>query len=184
MTLQSQSLLDSLAQLTKKHIRFAETLLPLPETALAQRPAAGGWNALECLEHLNRYSSYYLDALQSCISKAASLPAATYRPGRLGNYFAKIIHPDTSRKKMKTPQPMNALHASLNRSVVTTFIDNQRQLLQLLEQARKVDLGKEKTGTSLSKLIRLKLGDTLRFVIYHNERHIRQAENVTGGTKV
>ncbi|RXM56703.1 hypothetical protein BOQ60_25350, partial [Chryseobacterium sp. CH1] len=31
-----------------------------------------------------------------------------------------------------------------------------------------IDLEKTKTSISISKLIKLKLGDTFRFVIYHN----------------
>ncbi|WP_300597939.1 DinB family protein [Niabella sp.] len=182
MTIQSQPLLDALTGLSKEHIRFAETLHTLPDTTLTRRPASGGWNALECIEHLNRYSAYYLDAIQTCIRNARSKPSAAYKPGRLGNYFSKVIHPDTSVKTMKTPRPMNTQDASLDRSVLTTFIHNQQQLTELLKKAQQVDLGKEKTGTSLSKLIRLKLGDTLRFVVYHNERHARQAKKALAGT--
>ncbi|MCF3108918.1 DinB family protein [Niabella sp. CC-SYL272] len=181
MTIQSQPLLDVLTGLSKEHIRFAETLHTLPDATLTRRPAAGGWNVLECMEHLNRYSAFYLDAIQTCIRNADSKPAAVYKPGRLGNYFSKMIHPDTSAKKMKTPKPMNTLNAPLSRSVLTEFISNQQQLTKLLEKAQQVDLGKEKTGTSLSRLIRLKLGDTLRFVVYHNERHTRQAKKALAG---
>ena len=35
---------------------------------------------------------------------------------------------------------------------------------------------KTKTAISISKLIKLRLGDTFRVLIYHNERHIKQAE--------
>ncbi|MBO9595044.1 MAG: DinB family protein [Niabella sp.] len=181
MTIQSQPLLDALTGLSKEHIRFAETLQTLPDATLTRRPAAGGWNVLECIEHLNRYSAYYLEAIQTCIRNAGSQPSAVYKPGWLGNYFSKVIHPDTSAKKMKTPAPMNTQDAPLTRSVLTAFISNQQQLTGLLKAAQQVDLGKEKTGTSLSKLIRLKLGDTLRFVVYHNERHTRQARKALAG---
>ena len=79
---------------------------------------------------------------------------------------------------MKTPPSMNTLNARLTPLVLADFIGQQQQFLQLLERARKVNIGKVKTGTSLSRMIRLKLGDTLRFVAYHNERHIRQAQNL------
>ena len=44
--------------------------------------------------------------------------------------------------------------------------------------SKNVNLDKIKTAISISKLIRLKLGDTFRVLIYHNERHIKQAEKV------
>jgi uncharacterized damage-inducible protein DinB len=45
----------------------------------------------------------------------------------------------------------------------------------LLQSAREVDLNRTKTAISITKLITLKLGDTFRFVITHNERHMAQA---------
>ena len=46
----------------------------------------------------------------------------------------------------------------------------------LLEQAKQVDLVKVKTAISLTKLIRLRLGDTFRFLVTHIERHVLQAQ--------
>ncbi|SDC09066.1 DinB family protein [Niabella drilacis] len=176
--MRSQPLLDALVLLSEEHTRFAEVLQTLPGASLTQRPPCGGWNVLECMEHLNRYSIFYLREIDAVIQKAASRPAGNFKPGVLGNYFCKIIHPDSSQKAMKTSQPMNTQNARLTPAVLTDFISHQQQFLQLLEKARGINIGKEKTGTSLSRMIRLKLGDTLRFVAYHNERHVRQARNV------
>jgi uncharacterized protein (DUF2249 family) len=48
-------------------------------------------------------------------------------------------------------------------------------MLELLEIARSKNLNRIRTSISISKLIKLKLGDTLRVVIYHNGRHLQQA---------
>jgi len=178
--MQSQDLLDALVLLSEAHTRFAGVLQALPETTLTKRPPSGGWNALECIEHLNRYGTFYLREIDAAIQKAAPPASDHFKPGLLGNYFCKLIHPDSSGKAMKTPPSMNTLNARLTPLVLADFIGQQQQFLQLLERARKVNIGKVKTGTSLSRMIRLKLGDTLRFVAYHNERHIRQAQNLTG----
>ena len=37
---------------------------------------------------------------------------------------------------------------------------------------------KTRIPISINKWIKIKLGDTFRFVIYHNERHIQQAKRV------
>ena len=49
-------------------------------------------------------------------------------------------------------------------------------LKSLLNQAREVDLTKTKVPISLTRFIKLRLGDTFRFFVYHIERHILQAE--------
>jgi len=45
-------------------------------------------------------------------------------------------------------------------------------------RASKVDLNKVKTGITISKLVRIKLGDILRVVIYHNDRHMEQIKGI------
>ncbi len=51
-------------------------------------------------------------------------------------------------------------------------------LLDVLDMSKKVNLTKTKTGISISKWLKLRLGDTFRVVIYHNQRHILQAKKV------
>jgi hypothetical protein len=50
--------------------------------------------------------------------------------------------------------------------------------LNLLEQGKKVDLTRTRTSISISSLIKLRLGDTLRVVIYHNQRHLAQVRRI------
>jgi len=45
-----------------------------------------------------------------------------------------------------------------------------------LREAKTKNLNTIKIPTTLSKWIRMNLGDTFRFLIAHNERHIRQAK--------
>ncbi|MGB3549023.1 MAG: hypothetical protein WBA17_18760 [Saprospiraceae bacterium] len=41
-------------------------------------------------------------------------------------------------------------------------------------------MNRTKTAVSITKLIRLRLGDTLRVVVYHNQRHVAQALRAAG----
>jgi hypothetical protein len=59
--------------------------------------------------------------------------------------------------------------------VIGEFIDQQEQLLQLLQLARTKNLTHPRIPISISKLIKLKTGDVLAFLISHNERHVLQA---------
>ena len=61
-------------------------------------------------------------------------------------------------------------------AVLAEFIEQQEQLLTLIERARQVDLGSVRVPISLSKWIRLKLGDTFLFLMAHLERHVLQLE--------
>jgi len=79
---------------------------------------------------------------------------------------------------MKTPIDKNPLGSQLSVTTIDRFLKQQEMLRSLLERARHIDLTKTKVPISLTKFIRLRLGDTFRFFVYHIERHIRQAENV------
>ncbi|REC60838.1 DinB family protein [Chryseobacterium pennae] len=178
MKMSTTALLEELKNKTGEHLHYARTLLLKPENELNFRISADSWSVLECLEHLNRYGNFYIPEISQRISSSKTNSKADLKPGILGDYFAKSMLPKEKLNKMKTFKTMNPIHHQLNTAVVNEFIKQQEQLLDLLEKARSVDLGKTKTSISISKLITLKLGDTFRFVIYHNARHIVQAENV------
>ncbi|MBP2616274.1 DinB family protein [Chryseobacterium jejuense] len=178
MKISTTVLLDELKSRTGQHLQYAETLLLKPENELNFRMTADSWSTLECLEHLNRYGDFYIPEISRKVSSSNTTPKSDFKPGILGNYFAKSMLPKEKLNKMKTLKTMNPIHSELNKEVVNEFIKQQQQLLDLLDQARYINLEKMKTAISISKLITLKLGDTFRFVIYHNARHIAQAERV------
>lgn len=178
MKISTEVLLDELKNRTGHHLQYAETLLLMPENDLNFRTSSDSWSALECLEHLNRYGDFYIPEISSKISASVTTPTSDFKPGLLGNYFVKSMLPKEKLSKMKTLKAMNPIHSQLDKEVVNEFIKQQQQLLDLLEKARHINLEKTKTSISISKLITLKLGDTFRFLVYHNARHIAQAERV------
>ncbi|MGE8553159.1 MAG: DinB family protein [Chryseobacterium jejuense] len=178
MKISTEALLDELKSRAGHHLQYAETLLLKPENELNFRITSDSWSTLECLEHLNRYGDFYIPEISRRISSSKTTPKSDFKPGILGNYFAKSMLPKEKLNKMKTLKAMNPIHSQLNKEVVNEFIKQQQQLLDLLEKARYTNLEKTKTAISISKLITLKLGDTFRFVIYHNARHMAQAESV------
>lgn len=75
-------------------------------------------------------------------------------------------------------QDTSYFDSNWKKSVIDKFISQQLLFIDLLNQARKVSLNKTKITTSISKLIKLKLGDTFQFLINHNLRHLKQIERV------
>ena len=57
------------------------------------------------------------------------------------------------------------------------FLTQEYLLLELLDQAETVDLNKIRIPISLTKLIKLKLGDVFNFIVAHHERHFLQISN-------
>lgn len=175
MKIASPQLLNELTALTRQHLSFAQRLTGLPLQALTQKTRATNWNVLECMEHLNRYGHFYLPEIKKRLKESNGAPAPVFKSGWLGNYFANSMLPKEKLNRMKTFASMNPLNNHLDKEVIETFIAQLQIMLHLLQECRSVNLNKVRTAISISSLIKLKLGDTLRVVIYHNERHIKQA---------
>jgi hypothetical protein len=174
----AQNLIQQLIEQTRQAINQAERLKGQELSHLTWRPAPQSWNTLECLEHLNLYGDFYLPAIEKAMRQSNTQHEATFKPGWLGNYFAESMMPKTQLNKMSTFKDKNPLNAPLNTPVIDKFISQQLKMIELLNQANGVSLNKIKIGTTLSSLIRIKLGDTFRFIINHNIRHLQQITNI------
>lgn len=184
MKISSNLLLDDITRDLEQYIAEAEAMKALPLTRLNWRATETSWSALECLEHLSLYADFYVPEIKKSITASAYRePAAVFTSGWLGNYFAKSMLPKEKLNKMKTFKDKNPLGSQLGYHTIDRFIREHRQLLQLVQAAKKVDINKTKTGISITKLLRLKLGDTFRFVVNHVYRHIVQAKKVLDAQK-
>lgn len=186
----STNLIDDLQQQTELFLEkaIAEWQMISPSKLLRQ-PGEGKWSAAQCLEHLNSYGRYYYPAIEKAIEEAKQkgwTATGQFTAGWLGNYFTNLMKPQTGGKKMKklsAPKNHTPVPDLDSDKVISEFIEQQEKLLSLLEQARKINLEKAKVPISISKFIRLKLGDTFMFLVAHNHRHILQAERAIPSQK-
>lgn len=174
----TSELIQRLQKITIENQSFVKELLQKSEQELNRRKNQNSWSILECIEHLNLYGDFYLSEVKLALQKASKSTKSTFKSGLLGGYFVRMIQPKAKKNKMKTASSMNPIGKQLNKSSLEKFIDQQTELLDLLQQAYNVDLIKVKTKTSISKFIKLRLGDTLQFLVFHNQRHILQAKEL------
>ncbi|MGB0929892.1 MAG: DinB family protein [Chitinophagales bacterium] len=175
----NEVLIEDLMDRTKGVLNEANLFLQIEPEGLNWKASEKEWSILECIEHLNRYGDFYLPEITQRIAAASKKEGnMVFKSGLLGNYFAKGMLPKEKLNKMNTFKSMNPSGSQLDKSTLEKFINQQKQMLDLLQQARNIDLNKTKTSISISTLIKLKLGDTFRVVIYHNQRHIVQANKV------
>jgi hypothetical protein len=177
----SNQLLESL-QADVRQIILQAASLQLKDIALLELPPAPGkWSAAQVLEHLNIYSRYYIPAIEKKLHLHQTKPAVYFTPGWLGNYFTKLMLPsagDMISKKIKAPK--NAIPAASPNAaaMLEEFILHQHHLINLLQIARTADIARIKIPISISKFIHLKMGDTFRFFIAHEQRHFVQVSNI------
>lgn len=187
----SEQLLDQLAADVRAIILNTEPLKRMAGDKLREKPSEVEWSVVEVIAHLNYYARYYIRAMEEQLDGHRTKAQAEFRPGWLGGYFTKVIGPSPDgnvRNKMTTPPDARPkAPASLDtQAELEAFIRHQHEILNLLKISRTANLGRIRVPITLSRFIRLKLGDTLRFLIAHEQRHFQQIDRVlqTIGEKV
>jgi hypothetical protein len=184
----SHELLGQLHRDTEELLRIADReFVPLRPDQLLWKPLPKKWSVAQCLEHLNRFGLHYLPEMESRIGIAlakGSRPEPAFQSGWLGNYLVHSVQPmntGSARANWKYPAPRAY---DPNRAGATTpaalpeFLRQQQAMLRVLESAGRVNLEAVRIPVSVTNLVKLRLGDCLRFVIVHNQRHVQQAQKV------
>lgn len=174
-----EQLIAELTQNINTSLQEIEKLRENPEEFLNRKTDTDSWSILECIEHLNRYNDFYLPEVQRVLKNAKKGAPQNFSSGWLGEYFAKSMLPKEKLNKMKTFASMNPIGSTLTISTLEKYQNDLLKWLEILDQGKEYNLTKLKTNISISKLIKLRLGDTLRVVVYHQERHLAQMKRVS-----
>jgi len=177
----TEDLLNELTRDVQRIKEAAEFFSASDRPKLVYSPDAGKWSVVQALEHLNAYNRHYLPVIERELSSLTHDTNAWFTSGYWGEKFTKMMRPTNVyeiKNKMKTQKRMSFPNSLNVETVVQEFIAGQDKFLQLLERAKGKDLAKIHIPISLTKLIKLRLGDTFRFLIAHEQRHMIQARNV------
>jgi len=174
MKINSTLLLQQLAAIAGQDLQTAISFKTADTATLNQRPAPGAWSAMQCLEHLNLYAAFYIPEIEKALSKGGSA-TPVFKSGLVGNMLVKMVQAKERLKKMKTFQDMNPAGKALPEDVLEKFIAYQQRLLELVNLAKTTNLNKRGVAVTFTSLIKLRQGDALRFMVYHNQRHVQQA---------
>lgn len=175
--MKTTTLLHQLKDQTQTIIRDVETKFKsLPEAQLNFKPTSEKWSVLECFEHLNLYSQYYLTALETAINNAAQTQPQEVKYTWIGKKSIAMMHPSNT-KKQKTFKKMIPSKSKLTTDVLATFLNDQQRILRMIEKASALSISKAVVPVEFFKLLKMNIAETLEFVIVHEQRHLIQAEN-------
>jgi hypothetical protein len=173
------TLLLELQEITEQHLSLCiREFQNLSDTDLNRRPSDGAWSVAQCLYHLTTYGHHYLPRVKDALKHAPSKREDQIcKSGLLGNYFIGLIK---NPVKYKAPPKHSPQADFYDASLVAEFITQLEDWLLLMRKTSEVSPDTIKIKTTISPLIRLKLLDTLAFIAYHNERHLKQALSALG----
>jgi hypothetical protein len=155
--------------------------LQLTNEQLNWKPAPDKWSIAAVFEHLNITHGIYIRYINQSLSSAPVNGRVFFKPGWLGELAYKIIMPreDGSVFKLKAPVFLQAGPGMPEgKLVLQHFMRQLDELEHILELSAYVDLQKIKIPFSFTHLLKLRLGDNLRFIVAHNERHLLQAQKI------
>jgi hypothetical protein len=145
----------------------------LPLGVLNKKQHQSSWSMLECFEHLNRYCRYYNVAISKKLIPGPVEVNPTVSSTWLGRKSIAMMHP-SNQKKQKTFKHLNPANSQLDITAITEFLRHQKELLVLLDKAKRVDINRTKVPVEFFKLLSLNLGEALEFVVVHEQRHFIQ----------
>lgn len=178
----TQWVFNEVATITEKNIQQLKSKFSnYSDDQLNWKPNTSTWSLAEIFAHLNAYAKFYHHALNDRIDRTRFRSTRiNYSSSPLGKsawMSMKLGNARNVKRKFNAPRDYNP---TVNPSLVTgneiaLLLQGQNEFLGIIEKSVAVNLKKVKVPISISKLVRLRLGDALLFVAYHNDRHMEQA---------
>lgn len=169
---------------TKNRLFIDSKIKSLSNKQIVWKPTTENWNIVEILAHCNAYLNYYIPLIDKAIQTtkfqdsksqfiSSPLGAATWKSIKLGSE-------KNLKRKFQSPKKFNpSVHKELIiEDLLNHFYASKTKFHELIECSKNVNLQRVKIPVSFSNFIRLRLGDILLFISYHEERHMNQINNL------
>jgi hypothetical protein len=176
----SEDLIQDLKEDVQNLLAAAEHIKNSDGNKLIYQIDKSKWSIVQIIEHLNAYGRHYLPQIESALNENKTARDAWFNSGFWGNYFTNSMKPTNvyevknKMKAMKAYTFPNSLNVD---QVLNEYISQKHKMLELLDKSKNGNLNAIHIPITLTKLIKLKLGDTFRFLIAHEQRHMVQARN-------
>lgn len=181
---------ELLFELTRLNQRLSEIIgRDFPNLSAEQlnwREEADKWSIAECLMHLNYVADYYFPSTLKAIKKAKKSKAQEqFTRGWLGHRYVSKLRLNLDNKiknKIESPSkydPRSSSSSTLDgKKVIAEFLEKQEILQLMLEDSKTINIQKARVYAILWGLVSIQLGDMLKILIYHTERHTVQAQRI------
>lgn len=156
----------------------------LSQDQLFWNPDKSSWSIGQCFAHLNAFHRFYVPVFVERVQNSRfQEPTDYFQSSPLGNstYLkVKLGKLKNVKRKLKSPKDYNPLvNTNLKtENVIEDFFKYQGMLIEVMEDAKGVNIRKTKTSFSVRPIVKLRLGDAFQYIVYHAERHIEQARKV------
>jgi len=176
-----QSLLSELIDRTEIITSNTHSFLRLSEEELNFKAALQEWSIAEIYGHLNITNTTYIHSILKKIKTAPDVDHGGFQSGWLGDWMYEKLMPGPDGSIFKI-NSRKFFHASNNEpgahQVLNQFLEHQNVIHDILHHSSTKDLRRIKIPFYFASILKFRLGDTLRFLVAHNERHLLQAHRM------
>lgn len=160
--------------------RFLNSFSPLSQEELNWKPNAATWSIAENIEHLIVLNESYFPAFKSLQQGNYSLPFVArfdFVAIFFGNMILKSVQPDR-KKKTKTFKVWEPTKSSFPKDILNEFEEHQQRLKEEISKIQDHVKQNAIISSPANKNIVYKLETALNILIFHEERHYEQANEI------
>ena len=176
-----QGLITELLDRTELIKAGTQTFLRLTDDQLNFTPGPGRWCITEVFAHLNLSNDIYIRIILPRVTLAPDTSSDEFRSSWLGEWtYEKIVpRPDGSVLKMKSAKAVQPVMPQTDlKEVLYSFQSKCDALDDILRHSSTKDLRRIRIPFHFVPFLHFGLGETLRFLVAHNERHLLQAQRL------
>jgi hypothetical protein len=188
-TVQTKALLAELNRLNQRLSEIvARDFTNLNSDQLNWREQEDKWSIAECVMHLNYVADYYFPSTLKAIKTAKSKKSKaqeTFTRGWLGHRYAskfRLTLDNQIKGKIESPSkydPRSTSSSTLDgKKIIEEFLEKQQTIHLMLQDSTVINIQKIRIYAALWGLVSIQLGDMLKILIYHTERHTVQAQRI------
>ncbi|HEY6899705.1 MAG TPA: DinB family protein [Puia sp.] len=157
----------------------SQLFLRLSDEQLQYKPDPDKWSIAEIFGHLNIAHDWYIRCILSRVTLAPDWASDEYSSSWLGEWMYEKIMPrhDGSVFKIKALKAHYATEVD-GRTELESFQRKCDAMDDILRHAATKNLRQIKIPFHFFGVLGLRLGDTLRILVAHGERHLLQAQRV------
>jgi hypothetical protein len=181
----SNDLIEQSLLLAEQNKNLVEQkFLSLPIERLNKKQNPDTWSATECFQHLLFTNEGYLKHFNEVVSRSQDANKIKtfnhsvnhpFKHSLWGKFILYFVKP-TTKMKSKTTKPFNPALCKVDKDVVRKYLEQNNQLIDAISKMKNLNLQNIKMPSPINEKIKYNLGDAIKILVMHDQRHIQQAE--------
>ncbi len=157
--------------------------ISLKENQINWKPSEKKWSVGECIDHLVVTHKLYNSKIKELqpLAEVSGEGSFKFKHTFSGRMILKYVDPN-STTRAKTFKVFKPSMRQINTNIIRSFCEEVETMISFAEKLRGVDITKIKISSPVTKLLRMNVGDVLLINLYHDKRHINQAEKIINET--